>query len=513
MGLVGADRQMLPRSGPEREALREKGQFWTPDWVADAMVAYVIGDGCDSVFDPAVGAGAFLHAVKRISNERGLRIELLGYENDPEALRQAEKSGLSLRDLSKVEIRDFVGQPPERRFKGIVANPPYIRHHRIPPHLKAELRAFGARLIGKPLDGRAGLHIYFLLRALQSLEKGGRLAFIMPADTCEGVFAPRLWKWITANYRLDGVIAFSPEASPFPDVDTNALIFLVENRPPREKMHWVKCKERGTKQLRALIDSRFSSAHTGGAVQVCERSLDEALHTGLSREPSKEGRLNRLTLGGFASVMRGIATGANNFFFLTRAQAEELRIPKEFLIPAIGRTRDAPGNVITAETLNALDSAGRPTLLFSVDGRPANRLPEAVRNYIRRGEALGLGGRPLIKTRQPWYKMETRAVPPILFAYLGRRNGRFILNLAGVTPLTCFLCVYPQDGSPDSARKLWSVLQSEETLSRLASVGKSYGGSAIKVEPRALERLPLPETLILSSGLKPSPKTTQLSFH
>lgn len=247
-------------------------------------------------------------------------------------------------------------------------------------------------------------------------------------------------------------------------------------------------------------------------MEVCERSLHEALYTGLSREPSKEDRLNMLTLGGFASVMRGIATGANNFFFLTRAQADELRIPREFLIPAIGRTRDAPGNVITAETLNALDRAGRPTLLFSVDGRPANRLPEAVRNYIRRGEALGLGGRPLIKTRQPWYKMETRAVPPIVFAYLGRRNGRFILNLAGVTPLTCFLCVYPQDRSPDSVRKLWSVLQSEETLLRLASVGKSYGGGAIKVEPRALERLPLPETSISTPGLKPSPKTTQLHF-
>ena len=46
----------------EQEALRKKCQFWTPDWVADAMVAFVLGDGARVIFDPAVGNGAFLRA-------------------------------------------------------------------------------------------------------------------------------------------------------------------------------------------------------------------------------------------------------------------------------------------------------------------------------------------------------------------------------------------------------------------------------------------------------------------
>ena len=46
----------------EREALRVKGQFWTPDRVADAMAAYVLGNGADHLFDPAVGAGALFQA-------------------------------------------------------------------------------------------------------------------------------------------------------------------------------------------------------------------------------------------------------------------------------------------------------------------------------------------------------------------------------------------------------------------------------------------------------------------
>jgi hypothetical protein len=98
--------------------------------------------------------------------------------------------------------------------------------------------------------------------------------------------------------------------------------------------------------------------------------------------------------------------------------------------------------------------------------------------------------------------METRKIPPIMFAYLGRRNARFIKNKAGVVPLTCLLCVYPKQAAPEFADHLWKVLSAPETVSNLRKVGKSYGGDAIKVEPRALERLPLPDHLVRAVGLE-----------
>ena len=162
--------------------------------------------------------------------------------------------------------------------------------------------------------------------------------------------------------------------------------------------------------------------------------------------------------------------------------------------------------------MEALDAAGRPTVLFCPDARPLQRFPAAVQSYLRQGEALGLPAKPLIKTRRPWYKMETRAVPPILFAYLGRRNARFIRNLAGAVPLTCFLCVYPKRDDADFLASLWRVLSHPETIANLALVGKSYGGGAIKVEPRALEQLPLPAHLVEAAGLVAPPKGVQLEL-
>lgn len=490
--------QKLPRSGPEREALREKGQFWTPDWVAEAMVAYVLLGGSESIFDPAVGTGAFFRAAKAVSEEIGCRCRLLGTEIDPETLREAQALGLSEADLELVELRDFVLDPPPGPFQAIVANPPYIRHHRIPREVKAELSRFSLRLIGGPLDGRAGLHVYFLLRALERLAPQGRLAFIMPADTCEGAFAPALWKWICERYRIDAVVTFDPEASPFPGVDVNPVIFMIRSAPPAPEFLWARCTEAGTPELKRWTLSGFKGRPKEGLV-VERRKLSEALETGLSRSPRKVGR--GPVLGDFATVLRGIATGANEFFLLTRHQAETLGIPEDFLLRAISRTRDVPADVVDEELLARLDALGRRTLLFCPDGRPLDRFPQAVRRYLEEGERRGLPKRPLLSSRRPWYKMERREPPPILFAYLGRRNSRFIRNLAGVVPLTGFLCVYPRSDDPGFLERLWAVLNHPATLDNLSLVGKSYGGGCIKVEPRALERLPLPVDVVREYGL------------
>lgn len=502
--------QRIPTTGAAREALRAKGQFWTPEWIAEAMLAYVLQDKAEEVFDPAVGAGAFVLAAKQIAKEMGKKVRLSGNEIDREALAQAKQLGLTADDLAQVEIRDFLLHPPAKRFKAIVANPPYIRHHRLSGETKTALKVISNRLLGKAIDGRAGLHIYFLLQALELLDKGGRLAFIMPADTCEGIFAPTLWDWITRNYRLDAVIAFSPGASPFPAVDTNPVIFMLRNLPPETDFFWVQCQQRPPLSLKHLVETGFSSS-SQTAISILKRQLKEALDTGLSRPPSLA--KSRFILGNFANVMRGIATGANEFFFLTVAQAKALHLSAEFLIPAIGRTRDVEGDEITLETLARLDQAGRPTQLFAPDGRPLNAFPPAVQEYLKHGKSLKLDARPLIATRRPWYKMETRNAPPILFAYLGRRHIRFIRNTANVLPLTGFLCVYPHRADQVFLEKFWQVLQHPETLANLALVGKSYGDGAIKVEPRALEKLPLPEALLSRLNLQPVVKAAQLSLY
>jgi len=503
--------QKLPASGPKREALREKGQFWTPPWVAEAMVSYVLNGDTDHVFDPAAGAGAFLLAAKHLSKNYGKNIRLLGTEIDLHALEQAKQAGLTEKDLREVEIRDFVLNGPDRRFSAIVANPPYIRHHRISDGTKASLRLLTKQITGKVLDGRTGYHVFFFIKALERLAPSGRLAFIMPADTCEGVFARTLWKWVMDTYRLDAVVTFTHEATPFPNVDTNALIFMISAAPPAPTFAWCRCKEPSPTALKNWVEQGFQESDDLALYSVT-RVLEEGYETGLSRPPQE--RHVGEVLGDYVRTMRGIATGGNEFFFLTKSQIESLSIPTSYTVRAIGRTRDVDGDEVTQQTLVRLEEEGRPTYLLSLDGRPEADFPQPIRRYLREGIKQEIDKRALIKQRTTWYKMESRKVPPFLFAYLGRRSARFIRNRAGIVPLTGFLCVYPITQDKGSLEKLWRLLNHPDTLANLHRVAKSYGSGAIKVEPRALERVPLSAKALADSGFACPPSgQAQMAFH
>ncbi|MEM4284443.1 MAG: hypothetical protein QXS96_08160 [Candidatus Caldarchaeum sp.] len=126
--------------------------------------------------------------------------------------------------------------------------------------------------------------------------------------------------------------------------------------------------------------------------------------------------------------------------------------------------------------------------------------PDPIRGYLRQSERLGLPQRPLIAQRKSWYKMEVRLPPPFLFAYLGRRNSRFIRNVAKVVPLTSFLCLYPRGCGEQYLEKIWKILNHHETMTNLSKIGKTYGDGAIKVEPRLLKKFRIPDNIIEQFG-------------
>jgi adenine-specific DNA-methyltransferase len=487
--------QKLPTQWDKRETLRNKGQFWTPSWVANAMVAYVM-EGSNLVFDPATGKGAFFEALKKLDKPT---VSYYGTDIDHEVLED------SIYDDPNciVENRDFIKAPPDRKFQSIVANPPYIRHHRIDEDTKRFLKSLAINITGRSIDGRAGYHIYFLIQALNLLQENGKLAFIMPADTCEGKFAKNLWKWVSENFCIEAVITFDEKATPFPNVDTNAIVFLIKKSKPSETLYWAKANEAYSNDIFDFVSSNFKEQKFE-TLQVVKRQLKEGLETGFSRPEQKHNGFT-FHLNDFAKVMRGIATGSNDFFFLTSTQVTELGIPKEFLKRAIGRTKDATESIITLKDVQELERENRPTYLLSING--ADKLPESVTSYLKVGEEMGLPGRALIQQRKPWYKMEKREIPPLLFAYLGRRNTRFIKNDAGVLPLTGFLCVYPLYDDKEFIENLWQALNHPDTLENLKLVGKSYGSGAIKVEPSNLNKLPIPEHIVAQFNLKRPYKT------
>ncbi len=501
---IEAGFQSLPSDWVQREELREKGQFWTPPWLAKIMASWVTEKHPNTLFDPAVGPGTFFAA----AFAAGYTGHFEGFELHDTAFIDGGKLGLTRDNFSRIAIGDFISSRFTRSFPAIISNPPYIRHHRLKEQRKSELRTIAQRVLGFALDGRVGLHVYFLLKCLEHLSPSGRLAFLLPADVCEGISSRALWNRLCERYRLEAILTFDESAAPFPKVDTNAMVFLMSHSAPSRHFKWLRVKEREVDPVLHLLDGE-DGQDTGTSVLCQERELAEALATGLSRPPWPAS-LHGIPLSHFARVVRGIATGANELFFLTREQVEFLRLDPRFFVRAIGRTQDCREDVLRPSALEQLDLAGRPTWLLNLDNTPKERLPVTLRSYLESGERQQLHQRSLIRGRRPWYKMEQRTPPPILFAYLGRRDCRFILNEAGVVPLTCFLCIYPWETNREAVKQLWRALNHPNTLQNLAFVGKSYGGGAVKVEPRQLDTLEVPASVVREIGLKSPEVATEL---
>lgn len=477
--------------------IREYGQEMTPRWVAKIMLSYFTNDVIEQILDPAVGNGVFYLTLKELKPSE--KFKFFGYDIDNEIINEGYLNN-TFDQFCAIRNEDFIMNFPKKEFNHIVSNPPYIRHHRISTENKKIFKEICLRNIGKAIDGRAGIHIYFLIISLNMLSKGGKLSIILPSDSCEGVFSKDLWKWVTSQFCIEKVITFNHKTSPFPKRDNNPMIFFITRNNQKKSFEWIKVRNNNNDSAyNDIIASNVKSDN----IEIIKRDIGEALCTGLSRAPNY--RKEDYKLCDFASVMRGIATGDNNFFFLKSETAQSLEIPSHFLVKAVGRSRDVVSDIVSENDIRMLDEKGRPTMLLNLDNA-FDSLPHSLQKYIGYGEKIGINKKALISTRNPWYKMEKRKPPDFLFAYLGRRNVRFIFNKARVVPLTGFLCVYSFNSEEGYLKKFWKVLNDPVTLNNLCLVGKTYGSGAIKVEPKALLELPINKNVLEKYELSPPAK-------
>lgn len=483
---------------PTTEAVRNLGQVWTPTWVADGMAVLLKSKLESEILDPAIGPGALIAACKRIS--RGA-LKVTAYEVDETVLGNfhSEKEFARL-DIQTLFLKSFLEDSERSTFSGIIANPPYLRHHKIPSDLKALCRKITNEILGIDIDARAGLHVYFLIKALSRLASNGTLVFLVPADTFEGVFAEKLWTAIAKQFQINGVITMASEVSAFPGVDTNAVIVAISKSNPVENMVWARwagaLSDNFPKAVEQAFNQNLNTAKSLGLnAEIVQ--ISEAISRGFTRSQSDE-KVQGVPFTSIARVVRGIATGDNDFFVFTKERMIEMGLREENFVRTIMRVRDLPPSGLTADNLEELDRIGRPTYLLSID--TSTSFYPKLQEYIQLGETMGLHKKALVSARRLWYYMEKRDPVPILFAYLGRRNIRFTRVNVPIQPLTGFLCVYPlAHVNPDC---LVTALNHPSTINELSKVGKSYGDGALKVEPGGLRKLTIPWDAVKAANIE-----------
>jgi len=383
------------------------------------------------------------------------------------------------------------------RFDAILCNPPYTRHHHLPEAYKAMWATQMEQQFGLRLSRFSSLFAYFLVQAARMLKPTGRMAFITPAVVFEASYSRQVKEFILRHLRLRAIITFHESLSVFEGVDTAACITLLEGptSPPVEQVINVEVREwPGIETLLEAVTTGGTSVAPWGTIRPTMRQELQPRRkwTIIPRENNHFDSNRFVLLAQIARVMRGIATGANNFFVLSDAEVKEWGLNPRYLRPVLTRNREASGYVFDHDDFERLGREGKKRWLLYLTGSVQPGTPEE--RYIRYGELLGLHTRSLVRTRSRWYEMEQREPASIYFTYLSRKRSRFIYNRAGVLALNVFLCVYPEPAIAENEmalKALLAVLNSTTLKEALRHVGRSYGGDTVKLEPRELDRLPV----------------------
>lgn len=472
------------------------GQFSTPNMLANDVLTHAKNifpkRGKVRFLDPAFGTGTFYSALNNVFPES--RIEAAtGFEIDEHYGKPASKlwEGTDL----NYQLADFTKQNPpaeDEKYNLIICNPPYVRHHHINGQ-KERLQAKALEAANMKLSGLAGLYCHFMALAHPWMKKNGIAGWLIPSEFMDVNYGHAVKDYLLNEVTLLQIHRFDPSDVQFDDALVSSAVVWFRNKKPG-KTHKVKFTYGGTIDA-PTHDKDVSVSVLGKENKWTRFPLSE------EREENNEPRLND-----FFAVKRGIATGDNKFFVLTREQIEIRRLPLEQFRPILPSPRYLNVSEIKS------DENGYPEIenqLFVLDCKlpfdEVKRNYPELNKYLEEGIQAGVSERYLCKSRKIWYSQEQRYESLFYCTYIGRSDKegkkpfRFILNRSKAIVSNSYLILYPKPllekeikEKPELNEQLLQALN-RITGKAMTDEGRVYGGGMHKMEPKELANVPANE--------------------
>lgn len=485
----------------QKDSLRRNqlGQYATPFQLAMDIANVAVKlwqERADKIafLDPGFGSGAFLSALYHVVSEEMIE-SAVGIEIDSAFSAVAQELWADTPFTAQILQADFTRlEPPQKPTTNlIICNPPYIRHHHMSSEQKERLQTTVQDSLGLTVNGLAGMYCYFLLLAHRWLAPKGLAVWLIPTEFMEVNYGQVIRQYLTERVTLLHLHRFEAIDVQFADALVSSAIVVFENTEPTPD-HKVEFTVGGT----------LSSPNSRYFISVGELTKE----CKWTRSPKKRSARSQveITFQDLFTTRRGLATGANSYFILTRAKAHALDLPKEFLKPILPSPRYVRGDIIRSddEDLPLI----HPQMVLVDCELPEESVRDnypALWEYFELGRRLGIDQRYLASKRTPWYRQERLAHSPFLCTYMGRpgRNGaspfRFLWNQSQATVPNVYLLVYPRESvqSIIDCDIEWQAqifeLLSHIRINELVEQGRTYGGGLHKIEPRELYRVNLTE--------------------
>ena len=461
------------------EHRKKFAQFFTPYSIAELMIKWLLGnENLQTVLEPAFGLGVFSRALLSQKND----IQIKGFEIDNLIFEKAKQEFSGTEKLNLL-LQDYMFNDWHNKYDGIICNPPYFKFHDYDN--KNILKEVETKLKCK-LNGFTNLYTLFLLKSIHQLKPNGRCAYIIPSEFLNSDYGKLVKTYLLKTDTLRHIIVIDFEENVFDDALTTASIILCANDNKTDKI-------------------QFTNIHSISELSIIEKLiadypiLSETSKTYSFSELNPEIKWkayyqsqngykfeNVVPFSTYAKVVRGIATGANDYFTFNLSKAKKYNIDEQFLLPCVCRSADVQGNLFTKSDFEELKNRDKNVFLINI----INAKSENVAKYLIKGEQEKINKKFLTASRNPWYSLEKRPPAPIWVSVFNRTGLRFVRNEAGVSNLTTFHCVYPQKNifSNVSIDLLFAYLLTDTARQIFDDNSREYGNGLQKFEPNDLNK-------------------------
>lgn len=452
-------------------------QFFTPEEVAEVMIDWVLKNkALKKVLEPAFGLGVF----SRLLLQKKANIEIKGFDVDPIIFEEANNHFYNFSNVNLI-LEDYLFNDWDNKYDGILCNPPYFKFHDY--ENKKALEEIRKRLKVN-LNGFTNIYTLFLLKSIYQLNEGGKAAYVIPSEFLNSDYGTYVKHYLLKTNALKHIIIFDFKENVFDDALTTSAILLLSKDNNSSSVSFSTIENR--EQFDTIKNQIKKVNPDLSSILIPNKKLDPDIkwRAYYQVQLSKKYK-NLVPFKKVAKVVRGIATGANEYFTFNKEKAEKFNIPSHSLLPCITKSKDVNSPFFTLKKFEALKASNANIYLFDAGKTPTEA---NVLNYIKLGEEQAINKKFLTSRRSPWFINENRPPSPIWVSVFNRNDVKFIRNEAEISNLTTFHCVYLKADlfSDIDVDLLFAYLQTSIAREIFSDNRREYGDGLKKFEPNDL---------------------------
>lgn len=471
---------------------KARGAFFTPPRIAHYITEWAVRDATDTVLEPSCGEAAFLtQAVSRLRALGANQPTVDGVDIHPFSASEAARLVAEHGGNPNIAVSDFFLLDPEPKYTSVIGNPPFIRYQDFSGEARVRSREAALRA-GVPMSGLASSWAAFTIHASLFLKKGGRLGLVIPAELLSVNYAADVRRFLMQSFKKVDLVLFTERV--FPEVQEEVVLLLAEGYGEGHTDHATIYQAHNADDLGEIL-----AAATWKPVDPADKwtpLLMSAEALDVYTELLTSGSFTTLDTWGRTSL--GMVTGNNKYFTLSPERVTELGIPRTDLIRVSPPgSRHLRGLTLTTSALTELGKKGSATYLFYPKGEPKGASLE----YITAGETANVHTAYKCRVRKPWWRVPLVKPADLFLTYMNADTPRITTNDAKVIHLNSVHGVYLLDEHRALGRELLPLASlTSMTLVGAETVGRSYGGGMLKLEPREANRLPVPSPKLVEES-------------